>query len=432
MHRHWIAIALSLASLRASAALELNFRVTTTPLLPSNPSDKKPEPPQKSTRHVILGGTFSQVDGEGGRTIRDYTTRRSYLTHDGKTRNVSLFAEVGGRVAEIENRVALAEVMEKGGVKDVMNVAEAEQELSILAENSKTKIDRAEKDGVVRFTSSGETLAEWSTDAVPVSEAEGKEFVRFVRIGVGMHPVILEDLAKINAIPRHMHTHSMGEDLDLDLVDAKKSDVTSYTTAPTVSPLDENPQTAAIVARVKPAMLDAVLKKDIDDAEIAVKEKRYLEAMLGYLEYTLIAGGNLPAEFAAYKDEITANGAVKTFLGSMSPRNAPEAKEAIGRLERLHKAAKTKKYVLQIMEADFHSNLRDPDAAMTNFMAALKEQPLITGVWKDMGDVYYRTYDATTAWACWEIARSIAPLHPNLKSIDNNEQHLLHAYSGFF
>jgi hypothetical protein len=62
----------------------------------------------------------------------------------------------------------------------------------------------------------------------------------------------------------------------------------------------------------------------------------------------------------------------------------------------------------------------------------LSRQPLLTGVWKDLGELYLGGYDAQRAWICWDAARRLAPMHPLLKDVGAREEKLLADYPDFF
>ena len=99
---------------------------------------------------------------------------------------------------------------------------------------------------------------------------------------------------------------------------------------------------------------------------------------------------------------------VKAFIGSLAPQNAEAAKADIATVTRLAPVADPKAYVLGIFRANAETSLGNREAAADVFTAALKENPFITGVWKDLGDALDTGYDAVDTWRCYELARIIA------------------------
>ena len=57
---------------------------------------------------------------------------------------------------------------------------------------------------------------------------------------------------------------------------------------------------------------------------------------------------------------------------------------------------------------------------------------MIVGAWKDLGDLYYQSYNPQAAWACWAAARSLNPKHNLLITVTEFETKLKTENPEFF
>jgi hypothetical protein len=64
--------------------------------------------------------------------------------------------------------------------------------------------------------------------------------------------------------------------------------------------------------------------------------------------------------------------------------------------------------------------------------AALRVNPLLVSVYKDLGDLYLGGYRTRKAWTCWEAARRIAPGHALLAPVRTIEETLRKAHPDYF
>jgi len=156
----------------------------------------------------------------------------------------------------------------------------------------------------------------------------------------------------------------------------------------------------------------------------AFNEKRYLDAFLTYLEYTLATGEKMPKQFNSQGELIVNDIDVKTFLPSISPKSKDEAQKAVKTLVTLRNKSKDRKHVLKIFEANIRSSLGMQKESMQLFHDVLTENPYITSAWKDFGELYFRSYNSRDAWRCWDTARKLNPKHHLLAPISKFENRL--------
>src|SRR6185436_13849297 len=119
------------------------------------------------------------------------------------------------------------------------------------------------------------------------------------------------------------------------------------------------------------ASLDATIRKTLAEAGVAASVHQPLDAMLGYFETMLMARGELPPEFTERKAAIIADPNVQLLFASLSPKSEEEARKAVETLGRIRDASVKKKYVVRIFEANLQVPLKNVDAAVDDFVAAL-------------------------------------------------------------
>jgi len=88
-------------------------------------------------------------------------------------------------------------------------------------------------------------------------------------------------------------------------------------------------------------------------------------------------------------------------------------------LQELENKSKHKIHVIKIFQANAQSDLGDTLKAKELFGEALKDNPHITGAYKDLGGLYFNEYNAVLAWRCWDVARKILPSH-NMLALQRN------------
>jgi hypothetical protein len=63
---------------------------------------------------------------------------------------------------------------------------------------------------------------------------------------------------------------------------------------------------------------------------------------------------------------------------------------------------------------------------------ALKNNMLLTGVYRDLGDFWAERYETVKAWECYELARRLNASHPILEPVNKREQRLEKEHPEFF
>lgn len=88
--------------------------------------------------------------------------------------------------------------------------------------------------------------------------------------------------------------------------------------------------------------------------------------------------------------------------------------------------------MLHIFQGGVKATQGQPREAIQLYLQALQGDPYVSGAWKDLGELYYETYDGERAWQCWDVARRLRPQHEMLKPVDELEAEILKHSPGYF
>jgi len=434
-------LALSLfASADSHANLELTLKTHRTMKPPKGVIKLTEEPREvRQTVRVTLGTDYVMADDGETTVIHDFAKRRVFTIDQKKKRldDVSLFATVGGRVVELDNRIFLGQVAANSKVgQEHFALPLAEHELSLhRSDMPASKLDAKTTGGEYRHSWNHKELMAWSVETHAVTPLERDAFVRFVRHRFGGHPEVLATLQRIDGIPKRLRISkpAWGETTRIDVSEVRNTPDAPYPPIEAKEVIDDA-EMAAVVAVVHAATPES--RKETRDAIVAeavraAEANQLLAAYLGFLEVSLMTDEPPPVEFIAYRDRFETDADTRAFL-DIEPKSEEEAKAAVATLGRLQLVAQRKAYVAGIMRANHQQNLGDHEAAFRNYRSALKANPLLTGVWKDYGQLLLHRYQADEAWHCWDTARKIAPQHPLMNDIDELEARLLQQNPGYF
>lgn len=433
--RRLLPFLLVLAALPAFANLDVTVRVDTGPYKGKSldmQSVGEPEPATHVTALLTLGATFFRYENDAKVTIFDFATRRVYVTDAKGTMQRSLFADAAGAVAELDNRVFLAE-LNKSARTAAIPVVVSEHELSMLANKGAEPVDRSEKKDRIVFRGKKLELADFSKETIDVTDAQRDAFVRFLLHTFGEHPVIMKALLRQKGIPRELHIvqHTSGLDYRITVLDVKQSPDEPY--APPANPqleIESDATLGPIAVKALHGVPFSVKAKASAEVTAYLVAGKSLDAFLAALEFNMTEGQVPLPQLTDPRMKADPN--VRLLASSLSPRTAKEARASLALLARLHAIATDKSYVLSIYEGDMHTNFREVDEAHAKFVEVLTKNPYITGAWADFGDMFHRHYNAVTAWDCWTIARRLNAQHPLLQQVDEQETSLLSDHPEFF
>jgi hypothetical protein len=436
-------VALLCAALQAKANTELTVKVehSTTPVKGAQSVRAAAKVPANQTVHLTLGAQWVYWTDGTNRGVYDFSKRVAIVVDPEAHRlaEVSLFAQLSGREAELDNRVMLGGALEAGKVADnPMAPTLAEHQLSLRRGVSEPSgIEHKTTADETRYTWHAKELFAYSPKLVPLAAADRDLYIRYVRLTVGGHPEILDDLQKLDGLPKWLRYRDpgFGATVRLDVMDSKAAPDAPYALPVLEKAAIKNAGAAAAAAAVAastPESRAAVSARILTAANEAADGRRPLQAMLGYLERNLMEGGQLPPDFNTRKEVIVRDESVRALVASVQATNAIQAKDNVATLKRLALLAGEKAYVVGIFRANMESPLGNRETATDLLVTALTKNPFIAGVWKDLGDSLDGGYDAVDTWRCYEIARMLAPAHPIVRGIAEREAAMLKEHPEYF
>jgi len=423
----------------AQAGLVLNFAKEVS-VTNNNEKDSSPKV-TVSTIQVEIGKQYFRYTEEGTDSIYNFKTRR-ILTIDKEKKtyqNDSLFINLGFRGYEFQNRQHLAKVLAAASAdENLMSTTLNEHNLSIKAKGHDPKIKKKTDKKTVIYSWNDKELLEYSKKLRIVNKTYQDGFTQFLRYKISGHPNILKDIKTLAGVPEKltMTSHNVQKiAVTLSLLSDKY--------IPDMLPILEGYSKSEDVGELSTLLSQGInytseaLNRTstllLEKANKAYKEKRQLDAMLAYLEYTLVTGEQqMPNQFFSQREPISNDADVKALLSSLSPKTKDDAQKSVEMLVSLREKSIDRKHVLQIFEANNRLALGKSQESKKLFHTVLGVNPHITGAWKDLGDIYFRSYNSQAAWRCWDIARALNASHHLLAPINQLEERLTKINPEFF
>jgi hypothetical protein len=435
-------LAVLLAPVLVSANTELTIKVehSTTPVNGAQTMKAGAKAPPNQTVHLTIGTRWFQWTDGNDRGVYDFSKRLAIFVDPEAHRlvEISLYANLTGREAELDNRLMLGGALDAGKVADnPMAPTIAEHQLSLRHDVNRPSGIERKVANETRYVWHAKELFAYSTQLVPLAAADRDLYIRYVRYTVGGHPEILDDLQKLDGIPKWLRYRdpAFGSAIRLEVMESKTMPDAPYVLPALLKASMKNTalaSAAAAVAASTPESRAAASARILTAANEAADAGKPLQAMLGYLERNLMIGGDLPPDFHARKEKIVQDANVQALVASVQASSEAQAKHNVATLTRLALLAGEKAYVVGVFRANMESPLGNGQTAIELFIAALSKNPFIAGVWKDLGDSLDTGYDAVDTWRCYEIARIIAPAHTLLAGVADKEAAMLKEHPEYF
>ena len=396
-----------------------------------------------SHSEIIIGlgeGYFCIVEGPK-KTIFDFKKRRViYLYEDAKIyKDTSLFSIVDYLQAEFRNRLFIRESYKAAGVKDNLFAIETLFSLEI-DEVEKEEIKEERKDEFYQYVVDGETIVECKFTEFNIPECHKDMFAKFLLYYCNLHPQIWQSLLLHQKIPQVLNYKyddfaSVSVQLNLKSAEEDKEKKAYVIPSDFKMAFDSKDELNVIMYEVlneKNKVKQLSKEEFIDFIHRAINEGNYLDAVLATSEYSLQSGDPMINEHRKIVPYVETDRQLALFVNGMHFVQSKEtAKKAVKFFDAIKIEGLKKGYIIDIMKASAKMEF-DALTAKDLFIKTLKKNPYITGVWKNLGDLFQESYNMETAWECWDIARSLYPQHPMLEWINKYEKWLLSEYPEFF
>jgi hypothetical protein len=400
------------------------------------------------TTTVGLGGHYLSLQSAGRKTIYDLRSKRIIRINLGRSEyyEESLFADVGFRVAELQNRLRISDAMNEAKIdKSRIPYDRFQQESlfsmqlpaqDVAADPHEIKVEVS--DGAMTFLRNGQWVVRVTPSKHALPEPAAGQFVRFLAIGCKIHPQIRRKIIEAGRVPEKMEyrafnpphaytitmafqkmTESDGEDLPIGKEFRLAADADG--------PLSD------ILAELKRRETPPTRGEAEAFARSALDEKKYLDAMLAAVEYQTQSGEPRLEIMTEIGPHARTDPQLRLYVEGVLSANNPQAAAAgLRGLDAIDRAGLKKGYVIDITRANALMTLKRPNEARDLFLAVLKCNPFIAGAYKDLGELYAEGFGMSLAWKCWDIGRGIYPNHPLLQEINKREQWLQERLPDFF
>lgn len=360
---------------------------------------------------VTLGGGYLAIDTPKGRMIYDFKTRRRYAIDTARKQYVdySLYDVVGFRVREMQNRRVLQGAL--GAIKagtPVPGMPLQENELSLLA-GAPGVVEEQDGGGLRTFSIGGVKLATWSEAGAKVDAADAAQFARFLRYAEGGHPQLLDMLGKGSVIPQQITFFVSGDrSVSLDVSAVRSVPPQAYDLKPYTPERDGGGIDGVFdrLAALTPEQLAALRGQYPCDIGDDVGAAQVLDTVLGKLECRLSYGTPLSMT-PEVKQAALASPPVKLLFAALDP--GKDSENALKTLAALREQAPRKTYMLKVFEAGQRGRLKQVKEASRLLTEALQTNPLLAGVYEDLGEMFLMQYDSARAWRCWDTGRRLVP-----------------------
>jgi tetratricopeptide (TPR) repeat protein len=391
---------------------------------------------------VTLGHRYLLVQAHGTRTIYDFERRRILRVNEaGKSyTDASLYADIGARAMEFQNRINLGSALKAGKVSmNTMEPALMEQLFSMSSPIGQSTIDqRRGSDASVFFF--GEQLLMRVSDRTQELPAEYQaEYWRFLRYYAGIHPKIYAALAARRGVPQDVTlvlTNMTTETRKMTLSTIRNDPDAPYSLEGLIlaSPSEAPYSTLKLLGPDAAAQLAIRKASTMEARDAAFAQGHVLDALLANLAIMIMSDDATSTTewLAKHRDDIQGDESSRALTANLTPRDQAAAQAAVQVLSELHKQPGTATYMLDLFEGNTLLSLRDTRGGAQHLLAALQVNPYLLGAWKDLGGSYYQSFEADKAWACWDAARRVSPRHSMLLQITELEERLRAGFPEFF
>ena len=417
--------------------LHVNSRHTALPGSSNLPKDTEYD------AEVVLNRRYLTVSTVDHLQVFDFEKRRRFSV-DKKTGtyiDYSLYDTVGFRALELNNRTALNRALNNAKI-DRLAVGREDNE-HVLAVQARPPVPiRVDRDGDdTVFSAAGKPLFRHSLKGTPVGVDDSTSFAQFLRYSFGGHPWILDDIAKGKLIPsaatftfRNLAVNTVTIVVtEVQRIEEALYDIQAYLPWMPVQSQDALDAILSRASKTSPSSLEEESRHLLRDRTAACQEGRFLDALLGTMEFQIMTGEQPPAFLSEQATKIQSDDSVKRLVQALTPGPQNERlKEAVTTLQELRQRTHTKQHVLKVFEANDRAKLGELVAAKALFIEVLQRQPLLAGAYKDLGDVLVMGYDTFRAWRAWDIGRRIAPNFPTFSSVTEFERKLATEHPEYF
>lgn len=425
-----------------SSCLSIVYDVATQCVRDKDGSGPEPATEERSEAKVVLtlSARACAWQSEGALSTWDFEAcvGRTIDRAAGTYSEVSLLHEAGFVQAEMLNRQKLREALSAGKVE--LGAEWAPFDLSVLfcwpAKGDDVRLERVEEGGEVRFRRGEDVVSSWRPSEHALDEPQRGLFARLLQRRAHLHPQVLEALAASGRLPAELvfrwrdpgsRTTTTWRLTGVATVDEWPGSVDklqrSFGDGPLgrIARMVSSPDAEGVPDRVS-------TERFAELAEAARKNGRFADAAMLLMESSLSTGAEIP-QMRELVADAAAKQQIMAFMRPITLANSePEkALELFGALDRSQLSRPAFLDVFRVTALSRQGKVRD---ALDLMLATLEVSPWIAMAYKDLGDLYYASFETAQAWTAWELGRRVAPAHGCWKEVAAHEGRLRREFAG--
>ena len=358
---------------------------------------------------------------------------------------IPLYSVVDFRIAEYHNRVAMTEVLQAGGVDnpmgDLMNL-ESVFGLEFPENNLKDSIEVKSKGNTKVYSFEGNDLVQVHFSKTKISDEFAESFTHFLTYLTEIHPSIKRAIIETHLIPEYLEYSFINvgtKSTKTYILNQTRQFANKKVDLP--GDLILGKRNSPPIARLIDSVFNYTMMHDIPAIDTGFYFKEYkkllqtnenLSSLLSLFEYLLSSGDQPVEQLREVAQRHDSDTLLATFLSCMGmPKSKEEAEQKIAELKPLIALDVKYGYVMNIFVANYIEPI-DRIEAISRFQKALSHQPMITGAWHDLGNIYAGMYQYNDAWKCYEIMRRINTNHPMSKELLEKKASLKQKHPEYF
>lgn len=424
LHRRLLVACLALVSLPAAARAQETVLVYDrfTQVAKHKPGSQEVQVDTASAEILVVLGDRRLVVREPDREfVYDFDHRRVRIV-DAETMTFadwSLFGLVAFNDQELKNRLG-----PRGTAPPGVSIRELEALFSMPAgvkPNPRESLVDSSRGGSVDVLINGRPFTHAVSSTTPLPASQASTFERFLLYNFHLHPTARRAIMRTGKVPDQLFFRT--NDLNEEMVVTWR--LVRATTTPEVNdPTRGLPRQDIVDQEFKDLSLRLMRCRELSSdtsrtrrasqslafEEGAIRAGQYFEAGLARISREM--EGCQPVSFASWPAELREKLATDTTfrwcLEAADTLGAGHARSLVPRLGRIGRQQLVMGQVVDLLAGRARILSGDP-AAVAQVLRGLVGTPCAVGVWMDLGQSYYRTYQPVLAWLCFDAARAAAP-----------------------
>lgn len=449
-----MALAISLSSINPAYADALQLKYNFEKKIESSvASSSKPAPPAQRASYVQnleLGTSAFAISKNEEESIQfDFEKRRiRYLDHHTRSmRDVSLYPFLCKRDMMMQRQYLVRRQLEEMTQSFQTNISPFT--LSCITGlpypgNSNAEISVEEKDKTVVFSHKGRVVTTVTFSDTAVPESFANSYGKAILYELELHPTVRKQIADRKKVIEHLsytvqllksgNSPAQTRTTTMQLLGTSRSaDTVSAPngyklTFPTESPLCKFQE--KLFFQTHPIEL-IESDKVIAEAQQLMAKQDYLDAFFCLMEFGMESNKDMGGALSVIQDQLSKEPVMLEMDKVLHAIGTPQqATDAFKELDLFKNQAPLKGYIMEVLKGNIalQYGLKADDL----FLNGLNQNPLLAGVYVDLGTYYKMQERPDLAWDCFDLARQICPTHPTLIKVQRFEKILVDRHPEYF